>query len=167
VTELEGAERRTTPSGQSQGKSRVEQAQEEWGFQDSATAKAYLASQRRRKGQPPALPGLGSSRPVGPAGRTTRVVAGSASSSKSLDPPGKRGSGGGLLKAQDAIAEFRRQQEEAERAERAAAPVEFTSGEPNLKLMRSLDRGSRSLLNQGPDSSPRASSPVSRGFSGP
>eukprot|EP00931_Biecheleriopsis_adriatica_P054965 TRINITY_DN32402_c0_g1_i1.p1 TRINITY_DN32402_c0_g1~~TRINITY_DN32402_c0_g1_i1.p1 ORF type:complete len:1556 (-),score=382.55 TRINITY_DN32402_c0_g1_i1:157-4824(-) len=159
----------TEPDCQGNRLNRVDQAKEDWGFQDSATAKAYLAAQRRRQPKPPALPGHNasasrglSSSSRGHAGTpTARKPAGS--SSKSLDPIGRgsaRGGGGGsCVKAQDAIAEFRRQQEEAERAATASPTLEFRSGSPNLKLMRS----SKGLQGLGQASgSPRARSPLHR-----
>lgn len=146
--------------------SRLDQAKEDWGFQDASTAKAFLAAQRHMGRKPPALPGHGSLRSGqssgGSSSRQVHAVHGGGSS-RSLDSRGPKPSSGGgsCLKAQDAIAEFRRMQEEASAAARGvSATMEFRSGEPNLKLMRS-SKGQSQQLQGG---SPRAPSPKRIGF---
>eukprot|EP00927_Polykrikos_kofoidii_P040363 TRINITY_DN34522_c0_g1_i1.p1 TRINITY_DN34522_c0_g1~~TRINITY_DN34522_c0_g1_i1.p1 ORF type:complete len:1808 (-),score=356.33 TRINITY_DN34522_c0_g1_i1:226-5649(-) len=128
----------------------VDRVQQEWGFAEEATAAAYLEMQRRKRGggrpKPPKIPGAGgnvaslvpSTNRVG-GGFRNPGVSGRAAQSQ---PPAR--SGGRVVKAQDAIAEARRlQQQDDERAAIAAAqvseqpPREFLSGSANLKLLRS------------------------------
>eukprot|EP00930_Biecheleria_cincta_P037829 TRINITY_DN259_c0_g1_i1.p1 TRINITY_DN259_c0_g1~~TRINITY_DN259_c0_g1_i1.p1 ORF type:complete len:1610 (+),score=327.67 TRINITY_DN259_c0_g1_i1:120-4949(+) len=152
----------TEPDGHAR-RNKVEQVKEEWGFEDTQLAKSYLAAQRNRQRKPPAMPGLGSrsgpssssrgavtpmnSRPRPPA--STTKVGGTAK--RSSGP----GMGASCVKAQDAIAEFLRQ-EEAGRCASSSPTLEFQSGEPNLKLMRSSSlQGSGRLSG-----SPRARSPL-------
>jgi len=152
---------------------RAEQAKEEWGFEDSATAQHYLAAQRHRLGhKPPALPGKHRSQ-VGPGtGGSGRSASGTAAgrSSGSLKEPrsgsARAGSGKSAPKAQDAIAEFRRMQEEQDRLARerdrsaASAPMEFCSGSPNLKLMKSSSNGFPAGSPTHHAGSPRCRSPA-------
>jgi len=123
----------TEPDGAGHGlRTRVEQAKDDWGFQDISTARACLAAQKRRQPRPPTLPGHAPSRSS--TGRQpVSTLARNKQSSQSAGPP-KRG--GGCQKAQDAIAEYRRLQE-ADSAATNSGPTEFRSGSPNRKLMRS------------------------------
>lgn len=116
VTEAEGALR---------GLNRVEQAKEEWGFQDSATAKAYLAAQRHRQRRPPAMPSQGRGGACRNGGRGRAAGQQRQATSRSQEPA-KR-----AVKAQDAIAAWRLQDEDE------PCLMQFQTGEPNLKLMRS------------------------------
>jgi len=138
------------------GGSRVDQVQEEWGFKDSATARAYLAAQRRRKGKPPALPAVGSSNNSGA----------SRMGSRTLEPVRKQrggSTGAGMVKAQDAIKMYQQMQVQSSEVATAcssptvsqASTLEFQSGEPNQRLLRS----SRGRLHQSGSPSPRARSP--------
>lgn len=114
------------------GRNRAEQAKEEWGFKDLSTARNYLKAQRRRQPRPPPIPGGGSSS----RSALTPTHAGPRKFATAARGGDARGDGG-LPNAQEAIKEYKRQQE-AEAAERdGAGTVEFRSGSPNRKLMRS------------------------------
>lgn len=123
-------------------------------LQVDPAAQAYLMAQKRRRPKPPKIPTA--VRPSAPASGTSFIRGPSqgslrsSHSSKSL-PPGVRKQ---APKAQDAIAEFRRQQE-AEQRQHSSEAVDFRSGEPNLKLLRSCS----GLSGQPHCSSPRARSP--------
>jgi len=120
MTEVEGHMRQV---------SRIEQAKKEWGFNDTATAEAWLAAQKHRQRRPPAMPsqmrgaGRGSGR--GNAGGRGRGLPG-LGGSRSQEPAARSG-GRSTVKAQDAIAAWKLQEKES--------PMEFQSGEPNLKLL--------------------------------
>lgn len=124
----------TEPDGAGHGsRTRLEQAKDDWGFQDISTARACLAAQKRRQPRPPTLPGHAPSRSS--TGRQpVSTLPRNKQSSQSAGPP-KRG--GGCQKAQDAIAEYRRLQEAQDSAATNSGPTEFRSGSPNRKLMRS------------------------------
>lgn len=102
---------------------RVEQAKEEWGFKDASTARNYLKAQKRRQAKqerPPTLPSTSSRSNLTQKSSSSRVR------------PGE----GSCQSAQQAIEEYRRQQE-AEDAQSSSGFSEFRSGSPNRKLMRS------------------------------
>eukprot|EP00435_Cladocopium_sp_Y103_P075344 s15_g56.t1 len=103
---------------------RVEQAKEEWGFKDASTARNYLKAQKRRQAKqerPPTLP-------------TSQRSGLTKSSSSRAARPGE----GSCQSAQQAIEEYRRQQEaEQADAQSSGGFSEFRSGSPNRKLMRS------------------------------
>lgn len=118
--------------------SKVEQVQRDWNFEDKATARAYLAAQQKRRQKPPKCPGLRASHTSGASGKLSlgsqqglRTHRGS----RSLEPVRPEGR---CLKAQDQIAEYRRQvEEDAQHEAFHLPPLEFHSGEANRKLTRS------------------------------
>lgn len=111
--------------GHGHGRStRVDQAKEEWGFKDASTARNYLKAQKRRQAKqerPPTLP-------------STSSRSNLTQKSSSRVRPGE----GSCQSAQQAIEEYRRQQEaEQADAQSSGGFSEFRSGSPNRKLMRS------------------------------
>merc|ERR1740116_539757 len=90
---------------------------QEWGFQDAQTAKMWLAAQKNRQQRPPPIPGRGVVGGGLTRGGSSQTAAGRVHAmdrgSKSREPA-TRAKGGKCLKAQDAIAEFKRLQAEAE-----------------------------------------------------
>jgi len=151
-------------TGGLRGLHQVERLQRQHPDEDTDMAKAYLASQKKRRHAPPRPPALNGSQSQVLAARASgaRARQSGMAGSKSVEPASRKE--GKPLKAQDAIAEYRRQQaEEQQRASPSPevpspSTLEFQSGTPNLRLMRS-SKGMQPSLG----SSPRASSPK-RGF---
>lgn len=118
VTEAEG---RQSVKNALREQSRLEKAQAEWGFEDPKTAQAFLNAQRNRQKRPPKLPGnaggggvvaLPSCLPP-VRGGVTRAPQRGGGRGGSCGPRAGSSAGGSkkpALKAQDAIAEWRRQQ---------------------------------------------------------
>lgn len=131
--------------------SKVQQVRQEWGFEDDATAQAFLKAQRRRSGLPPKGASAVQRKSVSIASGNRRSSLGSMSDREPAAMINDRRKGT-PVKAQDAIAAYRRMKEDERRqaAQQALSGVpdddvesvrSFQSEEPNAKLLRT-SRGS-------------------------